>query len=100
MPRTPAGKRVAQVGVMRLRVAACLVVGLGPAAADPAFDSTATVWLGGDLEVLPHGTLKNTGQVATTDASAQTAYAFGGTLEYLAYPWLSVAFMPRYLVDV
>ena len=77
-----------------------MLAGVGPAAADPAFDPTATTWLGGDLEVLPSGKLKNTGQTATTSASAQTAYALGGTLEYLANGWLSVAFMPRYLIDI
>jgi hypothetical protein len=84
---------------MRLRVAACILIGIGPAAADPAFDPAATTWFGADLEVLPHGSL-STSTGPRTDASAATAYALGGTLEYLANRWLSVAFMPRYLIDI
>jgi hypothetical protein len=79
-------------------VASCLVF-VGTASAEPTFDPAATTWLGADLEILPHGSLK-TSSGPTTNASAATAYALGGTLEYLANPWLSVAFMPRYLIDI
>ena len=76
-----------------------MLVAVGPAAASPEFDPTATTWLGGDLEILPHGSLKTSTGVRT-EASAMTAYALGGTLEYFASSWLSVAFQPRYLIDI
>jgi hypothetical protein len=98
--RGAAGPDVAVVFGMRA-VLVAITLCATPAAADPDFDPGARTWLGADLELLPSGSLHQTASFGQpSDASAQTAYALGGTLEQRIGDLFAIGFAPRLLWNI
>ena len=69
-----------------------------PVAADETSDAKA--WIGGQLDLMPSGTLHESVLGMSASADMASAIAFGGVLDYRVSPLVTLGFAPRVVLNV
>lgn len=62
--------------------------------------SSSTVFVGGNLQLLPTGSLKASANGRDSSADTATAFAIGALAEVRVNPFLSIGFAPRYIFNI
>src|SRR5262249_45349948 len=60
----------------------------------------ANWWLGGSMDLLFFGSIEQAMMGAGTSVDTNTTVGFGGVLEYMVSPLVSIGFAPRVLIGV
>src|SRR5437763_21111 len=92
-----------------LLAAACLIPSLAhaqdatptpPAATEGAMGQVSTLFVGGDLDLLPLGTIEASGGGQSISSDTAFAFGLGGFVEKRLTPIFGLGLAPRYIFNV